>query len=203
MSEWKKLAQWMYGDVKTSRGFWYSHPLHEIRGLNEDQLLWVPDVNCLCMLWHVGHIAHRERVHIGKFLQGHEGPVIPGQYEVFGTNWCSVDRVRESIQPLAKARTAPGSKRQNAEAILSEKDFASGSIDSVQGVLDWITDVRGKSTEFIESLGEDDFHKVPPTSESGLTIGHWLFITVSHGAIHLGRIQMLRAMLEEKHDRPC
>ena len=172
MSEWKKLAGWMYGDVKTGRGFWYSHPIHEIRGLNEDQLLWVPDAHCLCMLWHVGHIAHRERVHIGKFLQGLEGSVIPGQYEVFGTDWCSVEQVRESI-------------------------------DSVQGVLDWVTDVRGKSTAFIESLGEDDFHRVPPTSESGLSIGHWLFITVSHGAIHLGRIQMLRAMLEGKHDRPC
>ena len=172
MSKWKDLAHWMYGDVKTDRGFWYSHPLHEISGLEDDQLLWVPDTNCLCMLWHVGHIAHRERLHIGRFLQGLDGEIIPPQYEVFGTEWCPVEKIRESI-------------------------------DSVQGVLDWVEVVRRESTGFIESLNDEDFHKVPPTTEFGLSIAHWLFITVSHGAIHIGRIQMLRAMLEGKHDRPC
>jgi hypothetical protein len=35
------------------------------------------------------------------------------------------------------------------------------------------------------------------------TVAHWLFITVAHGAIHIGRIQMLRAMLLGEHDRAC
>ena len=70
MSHWTDLAGWLYGDVRTDRGFWYSHPLHEIRELDDDQLFWVPDENALCMLWHVGHIAHRERVHIAKLIQG-------------------------------------------------------------------------------------------------------------------------------------
>ncbi len=53
MSEWNDLAHWMYGDVKMDRGFWYSHPLHEINGLTEEQLFWVPDERNLCMLWRV------------------------------------------------------------------------------------------------------------------------------------------------------
>ena len=32
MSDWKELTQWMYADVRTDRGFWYAHPLHEIDG---------------------------------------------------------------------------------------------------------------------------------------------------------------------------
>ena len=172
MPEWKELAHWMYGDVRTDRGFWYSHPLREISDLRDDHLYWVPDPNCACILWHVGHIAHRERTHIGRFLQGIEGEIIPANYEVFGTEWRSVEQVRESV-------------------------------DSVQGVLKWVEDVRGKSTEYIASLDDVDFHKVPPTSEFGLSVGHWLFITVAHAAIHIGRIQMLRAMLEGKRDRPC
>jgi hypothetical protein len=172
MSEWRDLAQWMYPDVRADRGFWYSHPLGEIHGLKEDQLFWVPDENNLCMLWHVGHIAHRERYHIGRFLQGLDGTLIPARHEVFGPDWCSVDQLRESI-------------------------------DSVAKVLAWVRSVRDQSRTYIDSLSDDDFHKVPPSSESGLSIAHWLFITVFHGAIHIGRIQLLRAMLEGKRDRPC
>ena len=172
MSKWKELAHWMYGDVREEKGFWYSHPLEEAEGLTEEQLLWVPDPYSLCMLWHVGHIAHRERTHVGKFLQGLQDEVIPPHYEVFGTEWQPVEKVRESI-------------------------------DSVQGVFDWVTDVRQKSTEFIASLSDEDFHRVPLKAEFGLSVAHWLFITVAHGAIHIGRIQMLRAMLEAKPDRPC
>ena len=172
MSKWKDLVHWMYGDVRTDRGFWYSHPLWAIHGLEEDQLFWVPDENSLCLLWHVGHIAHRERLHIGRFVQGLDDTLIPASYEVFGPDWCSVDQVRASI-------------------------------DSATGVLDWVKAVRQESTTFIDSLSDDDFHKVPPSSEFGLSIAHWLFITVSHGAIHIGRIQLLRAMLEGKRDRPC
>ena len=65
MSEWKDLAHFLYG-----RGFWYADPLREIDGLTEEHLFWVPDPKSLCILWHVGHIAHRELVHIGQFLQG-------------------------------------------------------------------------------------------------------------------------------------
>lgn len=172
MSEWNDLAHWMYGDVKTDRGFWYSHPLHVVDGLSEDQLFWVPDENCLCMLWHVGHIAHRERLHIGRFLQGIGEELIPAQYEIFGTDWCSVDKVRESV-------------------------------DSVDSVFQWVQEVRAQSTDFVNSLRDDDWHKVLPTSEFGLTTAHWVFLTVSHGAIHIGKIQMLRAILERKQDNPC
>jgi hypothetical protein len=171
MSEWNDLAYWMYGDVQTDRGFWYSHPLHSVEGLTEEQLFWVPDDLCMCMLWHVGHIAHRERVHIGRFLQGIEDGLIPSQFEVFGPDWCSVDRVRRSV----------------------------GSID---GVFQWVRDVRATSVDFVTSLREDDWHNVP-TPEFGLSTAHWVFLTVSHGALHLGKIQMLRAMLEGRPDSPC
>jgi hypothetical protein len=122
MSEWNSLVRFMYGDVLQDKGFWYAHPLWEIRDLNEEQLFWVPDPNCLCMLWHVGHIAHRERTHIGRFLQGLQDDLIPPSYDIFGPDWCSVAQLRASIGPL-------------------------------QGVFDWVREVRACSAAFIASLG--------------------------------------------------
>lgn len=167
MSEWKELAHFLYG-----RGFWYADPFREIEGLTEEQLYWNPDPKSLCILWHVGHIAHRERTHIGRFLQGLKGTIIPPQYEVFGPDWCSTEKIRQSI-------------------------------DSIPNVLDWVFDVREKSHEYIASLTEDDFHTVPPTSEFDLSVAHWLFITTAHTALHIGRIQLLRALIEGKHERAC
>ena len=172
MSEWNDLAHWLYGDVKLDRGFWYSHPLHEINGLTEQQLFWVPDERNLCMLWHVGHIAHRERVHIGKFLQGVDQGLIPQQHEVFGPEWCSVQAIRDSI-------------------------------DSVRDVFQWVRNVRDDSTRFVQSVSDQDWHKVPSSSEFGLTVAHWVFLTVAHEAVHIGKLQLLRAMLEGKKDRAC
>lgn len=167
MSEWNKVAHFMYG-----RGFWYANPLAEIEGLTEDQLYWVPDPNSLCILWHVGHIAHRERVHIGRFLQELTGKLIPPEYDVFGPDWCSVEQVRQSV-------------------------------GNVQDVFAWVRDVREKSHELIDSLSGDAFHRVPATSEGELSVAHWLFITTAHTAIHIGRIQLLRALIEGTHERVC
>jgi len=86
LSHWNGLVRWMYGDARPDSGFWYSHPLYEIRGLDERQLFWVPDESSLCILWHAAHIAHRERTHIAGIIQGMEGELIPPQYEIFGTN---------------------------------------------------------------------------------------------------------------------
>jgi len=172
MSDWQHLAQFMYGDVRYDRGFWYSHPLWEINGLSDEQLFWTPDANSLCMLWHVGHIAHRERTHVGRFLQGLKGEIIPPLYEVFGPDWCSADEIRQTI-------------------------------DSLAGVYEWVRDVRAQSNAYIASLSDEDWHKVPPGSEGGLTVAHWLFITAAHTALHIGRIQLLRALAEGKRERAC
>jgi len=167
MQEWKDLAHFLYG-----KGFWYADPLREIDGLSEEHLFWVPDPNGLCILWHVGHIAHRERSHIGMFLQGLEPTIIPEQFEVFGPEWSSVGKIRESI-------------------------------DSVQGVLSWVADVREESHKYITALSDKDFHTVPPTSDQRLSVAHWLFITAAHTALHIGRIQLLRALVEDKKERAC
>jgi len=172
MAEWRDVAHFMYGDVRADRGFWYSHRLFEIDGLTDEQLFWVPDPNSLCILWHVGHIAHRERTHVGRFLQGLQGTIIPPQYEVFGTEWCSAEKVRQSVGP-------------------------------VQDVLAWVREVREESLEYIASLTDDDFHAVPPTTEDGLSVAHWLFITAAHTALHIGRIQLLRALIEGERERAC
>lgn len=167
MSGWKEISHFLYG-----HGFWYANPVREVDGLTEEQLFWVPDPNSLCALWHVGHIAHRERVHIGNFLQAIEGNVIPPEYEAFGPDWCSVEDIRKSI-------------------------------GSVKDVFEWVRDVREESHNYIQSLKAADFLKVPPTSAENLSVAHWLFITVAHGALHIGRIQMLRAMIEGKQERVC
>ena len=168
MSGWTDVAGFLYGAE-----FWYTDPEREIFGLTEEQLYWVPGSESLCILWHVGHVAHRERLHVGRFLQGYQqSDIIPARFEVFGPEWHSVEEVRDSV-------------------------------GSVQGVLEWVRDVRGQSREYIASLGEEDFLSVPPTSEEGLSVAHWLFITVAHGSLHVGRIQLLRALVEGTRERAC
>ena len=167
MSEWQQLAHFLYG-----RGFWYADPLREIKGLAEEQLFWVPDANSLCALWQVGHIAHREHLHIGVFLQGLPRPILPAGYDVFGAEWCSVEELRQAIE-------------------------------SVESVFAWVREVREGSHQYIASLKAEDFHSVPPTSMDGLSVAHWLSITACHTALHIGRLQMLRAMIEGQHERAC
>ena len=176
MSELKNIAIWMFGDVKKDEGFWYSHHINSISGLNEEQLFWIPNPKILCILWYVGHIAHREKCHISKILQDIKGSFVPQKYEIFGDCWCSVKELRSSI-------------------------------DSVQNVLSWADEVRKSSRKYILSLNEKDFYKIPKSSELSneleLSIGHWLFITSAHTSLHIGRIQLLRAMIEDKYERAC
>jgi len=168
----KDLALWMYGDARKGNSFWYSHEIGETAGLTEEQFYWTPNPNGLCILWHVGHIAHRERVHIGRFLQGIEKAIIPQGYEVFGTKWCSVKKLRKSI-------------------------------DSIDNVLAWTHKVRQESRNYIMSLNDEDFSTVTSTSKSDLSIGHWIFITSAHTALHIGRIQLIRALIEDRPEEPC
>lgn len=63
MSKWNDVARFLYGPE-----FWYTDSIREIYGLTDEQVFWVPEPTSLCILWHVGHIAHRERFHICKFL---------------------------------------------------------------------------------------------------------------------------------------
>ncbi|MBM3187117.1 MAG: DUF664 domain-containing protein [Chloroflexi bacterium] len=167
MTDWNQLAHFLYG-----RGFWYANPLAEVRGLTEEQLYWTPHPNALCALWHVGHIAHRERTHIGRFLQGLSGEIIPSRYEVFGPEWASPDQVRASI-------------------------------DAVADVYEWVRTVREASHAYIASLREEGWSAIPPQSDGELSVAHWVFITAAHTALHIGRIQMLRALIEGEKERAC
>ena len=167
MSKWHDVAHFLYG-----KGFWYAHPLREIEGLTEDQLFWTPSADSLCILWQVGHIAHREGEHIARIIQGVRGPIRPPEYEVFGTDWCSTEDIRRSA----------------------------GQVDHV---LAWVGEVRDKTHEYIDSLPDEDFHKPTPGADGERSIADWLFITVAHTALHVGRIQLLRALIERDLERPC
>jgi hypothetical protein len=172
LSELKNLALFMYGDQVIREGFWYSHVLREVHGLPEEKLFWIPHPNGLCILWHIGHIAHRERTHIGLFLQGFEPDIIPEKFDVFGTEWSSVPDIRRAV----------------------------GSIDEV---FEWAKSVRKESRRYIASLEISDFASVPPTSDGHLSVAHWLMITAAHTALHIGRIQLLRAQTEGTRERAC
>lgn len=100
LSKCKDVSDFLYGDMRTDEGFCYSHPLWDINGLTEEQLYWVPDPGSLCIIWHVGHIAQRERTHVGRFLQGLQGEIIPQKYEVFGPEWHSPEEIRETIDSV-------------------------------------------------------------------------------------------------------
>ena len=165
---WKDVAHFLYG-----RGFWYADPLAEISGLAEDQLYWVPAAGSLCILWQVGHIAIRERLHIGVFVQGLTGGVVPTQYRVF-LDEASPDEVRAAV----------------------------GSLDEFYA---WARDARRESHRCIDSLDALDLQR-PADGAAGntdTTVAHWLYITVAHTALHIGRIQMLRAMIEGEPERAC
>lgn len=168
MSTWNDVAHWAFG-----YGFWYTDPVEEAEGLTKEQLLWMPAPKSLCILWHIGHIAHRERLHIGHYLQGRsQSDLIPKEFEIFGTDWCSIETVRRQI-------------------------------GKPESVMDWFKAVRQSSHEYISNLGERDFLTIPPSSDEGNSIANVLFQTVAHTALHIGRIQMLRAMLENKNERAC
>jgi hypothetical protein len=75
----------------------------------------------------------------------------------------------------------------------------------VERVLFWVREVRAESRAYIESLSERDFLSVPEFSEEseGLSVAHWLGITAAHTALHIGRIQLLRALIEDEPERAC
>ncbi|NLI97959.1 DinB family protein [bacterium] len=76
-------------------------------------------------------------------------------------------------------------------------------VEPLEDVFEWVKDVRRKSHQYIDSLTSSDFHNVPASSEDKLSIAHWLFITACHTALHIGRIQALRAMIEGAKERAC
>lgn len=173
MSGLKKVALWMFGNVKTTEGFWYSHYLKLIDGLSDKDLFWIPDPKQLPIIWHVGHIAHRETSHIRYIIQKHKKNIIPLGYEIFGTDWWPVGEIRKSI-------------------------------DSSGNVIKWATKVRKESQDFISSLKDEDFYTIIETEGHDLmSVAHWLFITASHTALHYGKIQLLRSLLEDCSDSPC
>lgn len=168
MPDVRTLAQFMFGHED---GFWYAHPLGEIEVLSNDQLFAVPGEGALCILWQVGHIAHRERVHITRICQGLSEDGIPEEYDVFGDTWVPADELRETV--------------------------------GIDEVLDWARDVRRASLQYIEALTAEDMERLTGNPDDGLTVAHWLMITAAHGALHIGRIQALRAWLEGDEERAC
>lgn len=164
----RDLAQFMFG---RDGGFWYAHPLGEIKDLTEEQLFAVPQEEALCILWQVGHIAHRERAHIAHICGGPGGEGTPFEYEAFGDNWINAEELRGAVE--------------------------------VDKVCDWVREVRQTSLDFIASLTDEEMDAVTGDPEDGLTAAHWLMITAAHGALHIGRIQALRAWLEGNEERAC
>lgn len=155
--------------------FWYADPLREIRSLNDEQLYWVPAPTALPIIWQVGHIAHRERYHFGMFIEGIDRrKVIPDEFDAFGPEWASVADIRASVPATAD-------------------------------VLRWVQDVRRRSREVIALLTESDLRRRAnnPEPDSILTVEQWLHITAVHTGVHIGRIQLLRALIEGKKERAC
>jgi len=73
----------------------------------------------------------------------------------------------------------------------------------VDEVLDRAREVRRVSHEYIESLSDEQMHAAVGDPEDELTVAHWLMITSAHGALHIGRIQALCAMIEGDRERAC
>ena len=74
---------------------------------------------------------------------------------------------------------------------------------STEDVLAWAREVREESLRFVDSLTPADLETVTPNAGDQLSTEHWLFITAAHTALHIGRIQLLRALIEETEERAC
>jgi hypothetical protein len=70
------------------------------------------------------------------------------------------------------------------------------SVGSIDAVRDWAREVRQRSHDFIASLSEEDFHRVPDTSSEGNSIAKVLMQTIGHTGVHIGYIQLLRTMIK-------
>jgi len=77
------------------------------------------------------------------------------------------------------------------------------SVPSVQAAMDWACGVRTETRRYLATLSEADLALPAKGDEDGLTVGHWVFITAAHTALHIGKLQMLRAMLLGAKDGPC
>ncbi|HUX00871.1 MAG: DinB family protein [Phycisphaerae bacterium] len=162
-SDWHEAFHWGFG-----RGFWYMDPLDETKDLAPDELLWSPMPGIHCALWHVGHIAHRERFHIAVLLEGRpEDEVIPARFGIFG---CGIG--------------------------FPSADMLLEAVGSVEDVKAWVREVRRQSHAFIDSLDEKDFNRLPASSFEGNSIARVLMQTIGHTGVHIGRIQLLRAMMK-------
>jgi hypothetical protein len=172
-SNWLAVMRFLYGDTPPGAGFWYQDPIREVEGLTADQLFWIPDPHSLCLLWQVGHIACRERLHLSAFCQGLPvSKLWPEPYDVFGADWVSVDQVKSTV-------------------------------GDIEPFFSWVRQARRASQEYIRALQPEDYLLVPENSVDGFTVAHWLTITACHTALHIGRIQVLRAMIEGKPERAC
>jgi hypothetical protein len=65
-----------------------------------------------------------------------------------------------------------------------------------------VRDVHAESA-YIATLGDQDRNHVPPTSEFEMSTAKWLSIIAAHTVLHIGRIQLLRALFEDKRERAC
>lgn len=77
------------------------------------------------------------------------------------------------------------------------------SVGTVADVFEWVRHVRSQSHAYIDTLTDGGWAKIPLKSDGELSVAHWLFITAAHTALHIGRIQALRAWLEGDKERAC
>jgi len=151
---------WAFG-----RGFWYADPLAEVKDLSEEQLYWSPTPDIQCVLWHVGHIGHRECFHIQCMLKGRdEKEVFPEKWKLFFDCPYETHRFRNTFP---EPREITG----------------------------WVRDVRSNSHQFISQLKLADYNTVPRSSFMGNSIAQVLMQTVGHTGLHIGRIQLLRRLM--------
>lgn len=155
------------------RGFWYADPVEEVKGLTAEQLFWVPTPRSLCAIWHIGHIARAECFHIGHFLQG-----------------------QPKNQIIPARYDIFGIDWNSIETVRAQ-------VKEPEEVMTWFREVRLTSHDYIAGLRPEDYSTVPASSDEGHSVGQVLFQTVAHTALHIGRIQMLRAMIEKKNERRC
>ena len=84
--------QFMYGDR-----FWYSDPLKAVADVGADDLYWTPPPGVKCILWHLGHIAHKEEVHIGVFLETPQRKRVHPELDELFMHGTGADTMKETV----------------------------------------------------------------------------------------------------------
>lgn len=131
MSYWNELVGFLYG-----QGFWYATSKNHLKGLSNDDLYKTIADNTFPIIWHIGHITHREKYHFDVIIKGNKHNPIPKEFEMFGTDWIPASKINTgAVKSEVVISWADMVRKESFEFMrnLSEDDFKKPIFNPLEG----------------------------------------------------------------------